>query len=1363
MIEDSGFTVSVTPFNQSIGSTPDIPVATAATVYQDAKTGVDYLLVFHEVLFFGDKLQGPSLLNPNQMRSFGIVVSDVPKHLDSTSTHSLSIPVEDGGSNQQKLVVPLDIRGVHSGFNSRKPTWAEFESLPRIQMTSTDSWQPSSDALAKKEELHVRHAGSVSQRSFSARDNIARAVSAIDSYHSMCTGQAELNFNGDQFDWASEAPLYGPERFLSTVNVQTEEGVADVPTVQVSSVAFAPSPGDIGVNAVEAAPKKTIITPEALARRWHIGLQTARNTLKVTTQSGIRNLYAPSERKLRFRNNHMRFPTLRGRFYTDQMFANTKSKRGHIGAQVFTNAKGYERFLPLAAKGDGHVCLTSFIQRDGIPKELVSDGAPAEHRGEWGKVARHHRIHLLQTVPGSPWQNRAEHSIGQLKMAIRRAMRRTGSPKRLWCYCGEWVSSIRRLTAGNNPSLEGRTPEEDVSGSTPDISAYAMFDWYQPVWFHDPVPTFPFQKKMLGYFLGVEECSVDLMAFRILKSNGHVVTKKSVWALTPDEQKDLQVMADLAQLEADVKSKIGDRLRDGDVPDDLQDNLEAPPNYLFDDIDEPNVEPAEPEASRPEADDYTPEAYDQYLTAKVLLPHGGESARATVVARAKDADGVPIGRRNPNPLLDTRLYQVEYDDGSIDTVTANLIAENIYSQVDGEGRTLEIFADIVDHRSNGHAIQKEEGHFMDKYGRSHKKRTTKGWDLQVEHKGGGTSWIPLKDLKESHPVQVAEYAKANRIIDEPAFAWWVPDVLRRRDRIIAKVKTRYWSRTHKFGIELPKSVAEAFIIDQNTGTTFWRDAIEKEMRNVMPAFQFTTEADIPIGYKEITLHMVFDIKMDLTRKARLVADGNKTAEVPKEMTYSSVVSRDTVRIALTLAALNGLDVLAADIQNAYLNAPTSEKLWTRAGMEFGSSNIGRPVLIVRALYGLRTSGKCFRDHLATTLKDMGFDSCKADPDLWLRPAVKADGEHYYEYVLCYVDDVLAISQKPRAIMDGLSEKYTLKDGSVKKPDVYLGADIKEVQIGGPESGDKPRWAMSSDTYVSRAIADVERELAENGQCLKNKAVTPMSSGYRPEVDSTPELGPKQANYFQGLIGVLRWICELGRIDILVDVAMLSRFLAAPRKGHLEQALHIFAYLKRHNRSMMVFDDSRPEYDKVRFTQCDWGDYYPGAEEVMPPNAPKPRGKGVSTTCFVDADHAGCRVTRRSHTGIIIFLNKAPVMWFSKRQNTVETSTFGSELIAARIAVEMIEGLRYKLRMMGVPIDGATNFFCDNNSVVQNVSRPESQLKKKHCAVAYHRLREAQAAHIIRVAHEDGVTNIADIATKCLPGPRLRELVQHILW
>jgi hypothetical protein len=151
------------------------------------------------------------------------------------------------------------------------------------------------------------------------------------------------------------------------------------------------------------------------------------------------------------------------------------------------------------------------------------------------------------------------------------------------------------------------------------------------------------------------------------------------------------------------------------------------------------------------------------------------------------------------------------------------------------------------------------------------------------------------------------------------------------------------------------------------------------------------------------------------------------------------------------------------------------------------------------------------------------------------------------------------------------------------------------------------------------------------------------------------------------------------------------------------------------------------------------------------------------SCFVDADHAGCRVTRRSHSGVLIYINRAPILWYSKRQNTVEASTFGSEFVAMRNAVEMIEGMRYKLRMMGIEVDGPTNVFCDNDSVVTNSTRPESTLKKKHNAIAYHRTREAQAARIIRIAKEDGETNLSDILTKCLPGPRLRKLAGRIMW
>ena len=151
------------------------------------------------------------------------------------------------------------------------------------------------------------------------------------------------------------------------------------------------------------------------------------------------------------------------------------------------------------------------------------------------------------------------------------------------------------------------------------------------------------------------------------------------------------------------------------------------------------------------------------------------------------------------------------------------------------------------------------------------------------------------------------------------------------------------------------------------------------------------------------------------------------------------------------------------------------------------------------------------------------------------------------------------------------------------------------------------------------------------------------------------------------------------------------------------------------------------------------------------------------SCFVNADHAGCRVTRRSHTGVIIFVNRAPILWFLKRQNIVESSTFGSEFVAMRIAIKMIEGLTYKLRMMGVEVQGLCNMFCDNKAVVLNLTVPESILKKKHAAINYHRAREAIAAGVICVAKEDTATNFADLLTKCLPGPTLRAHANRVLW
>jgi hypothetical protein len=196
---------------------------------------------------------------------------------------------------------------------------------------------------------------------------------------------------------------------------------------------------------------------------------------------------------------------------------------------------------------------------------------------------------------------------------------------------------------------------------------------------------------------------------------------------------------------------------------------------------------------------------------------------------------------------------------------------------------------------------------------------------------------------------------------------------------------------------------------------------------------------------------------------------------------------------------------------------------------------------------------------------------------------------------------------------------------------------------------------------------------------------------------------------------------------------------------------------------MVFDDNVIQYTSADFPEFDWYDFYGDVQEAIPPNAPEPRGNPMQMTVFVDANHAGNLITRRSHTGILIYCNQAPIIWYSKAQKTVETSTFGSEFVALRIAVELVEALRYKLRMMGVPLDGPANLFGDNNSVITNATVPESTLKKKHNAICYHRVREAVAAKTVRIAYIPTGQNLADMLTKSLNGCKLHECCKKILY
>jgi hypothetical protein len=190
--------------------------------------------------------------------------------------------------------------------------------------------------------------------------------------------------------------------------------------------------------------------------------------------------------------------------------------------------------------------------------------------------------------------------------------------------------------------------------------------------------------------------------------------------------------------------------------------------------------------------------------------------------------------------------------------------------------------------------------------------------------------------------------------------------------------------------------------------------------------------------------------------------------------------------------LNDLDVLACDIQNACLTADCRERVWVTAGPEFGSE-AGEPMLVEKALHGLKSSGAAFRAHLAETLDAMGHRPSHADPDVWLRPAVEPDGFEHCEHILCCVDDVLCMSNDPKKSMKRVQEDFKLKDDKMEEPDVHLGAALTEMKL---DNG-KLCWTASPEQCAKAADANVEEDLAKSGKRLPSKCATPFSNDHAP--------------------------------------------------------------------------------------------------------------------------------------------------------------------------------------------------------------------------------------------------------------------------
>ena len=1416
-----------------------VEIVDKALAYDDPYSHKTFILVIRHCLDIPS--MDHNLIPPFLLREAGLQVRETPKSQLEAPTiddHAIYDP-------ESFMRIHLKLSGIFSCFPTRALTRGEVETwdeYPIVYLTpDAPSWDPLSSRFADAEDATLDADGDIIQRLPRSRNELLDGADVASLYPAppmWSDVDAVIDAVCERDDlWDGDNPLDGDCLGLDDDDIRTHVSQVDAaldPALFVAAaidgvqrskaaIAFGSTLSERESCAlfenVEECVGEAIATLEAvnagrphgvsaehLSKIWQIPHAEAERTLEVTSQlnqqaadSSLARHFATNDRMLRYRR-------IKSTFYTDTMHAKKglKSTRQNICAQVFVSDKGFVAVYPMRQQRDYLSAFKMFAKDVGAPEVLVCDPHPSQKSREVKQFCLNIGTDLRLLEQKTQWANRAELYIGLLKGGTRKDMRASNCPAVLWDYCMERRALIFQLTAKGLFQLQGSNPYTATFGETGDISNLCQFDWYQWIYYRDNSISYPYQQECLGRCLGPAKNEGNAMAQWVLTSKGTVVPRRSCRRLTPGELASSNEVErrKRALFDDAIRSKLGDSLFE-----ELPPGVDAPRgtkrdsqgNAIADsDVDdgwsyEPYEDEEEQPARIPEADvlDATGKPLlqqsmaDQLINAEVLLPQGEATSLARVVRTAVGSDGKVIGEYNDNPVLNTLIYECEFPDGTVKEYAANQIAESIFDQADPDGHRSRMLKAIVGHKSSGLAVKKVDKYITTKSGQQRLRKTTVGWKLLVEWNDGSRQWQDLSLLKESNPVEIAEYAVGASIDDEPAFAWWVPFTLRKRDVILSSVMTRVRKKSHKYGIEVPNSWDDAIRIDKQNGNTLWQDAIRKEMSNVGVAFQVLSDGQqAPPGWRKSSGHLIFDVKMDFTRKARWVKDGHKTPS-PENSAYAGVVSRESIRIALTYAALHGIDIKAADIRNAYLQAPSSEKHYVICGPEFGLENVGRVALIRRALYGGKAAGRDFWHHLRACMEELGFKSSRADPDVWMRISKRSKrktasatagetsngstdvqlgsatrdasqaGEEYYEYVLLYTDDVLVISDNAESVLrEEIGQHFILKEESIGDPGQYLGGKLRKVML---ECGTQA-WSFGSTQYVKEAVNNVETYLAKKGKKLVAKAPTALSNGYRPELDVSPELESGDASYYHSLIGVLRWIVELGRVDINVEVSMMSSHLALPREGHLEELFHIFAYLKKHHHAEMVFDPTPVEIDSTAFEAQDWSYSQYGCEDMkeeLPPNMPEPKGCSMRMRVYVDSDLAGCHVTRRSRTGFVVFLNNAPIYWYSKKQNSCETSTFGAEFCAMKQATEYVRGLRYKLRMMGIRVDEPAFVFGDNQSVLANTTNPASTLKKKSNAIAYHFVREGCARGEWITTYINTHLNIADLMTKALPSGEKR--------
>ena len=439
---------------------------------------------------------------------------------------------------------------------------------------------------------------------------------------------------------------------------------------------------------------------------------------------------------------------------------------------------------------------------------------------------------------------------------------------------------------------------------------------------------------------------------------------------------------------------------------------------------------------------------------------------------------------------------------------------------------------------------------------SHPRYKGSKYNVRLLWEDQSLSWEPLttKDQQgifQQDPVTVAIYARKHGLLDTPG--WKLPGIkkmAKTQQRIMrlanqAKLQSFRTKPVYMYGFQVPWNHAQAMELDARNGNTKWCDAELKELSQIDEYDTFKDRGDNHPGddYKRITVHMVYAVKHDGWHKARLVAGGHLT-DTPIDSVYSSVVSLRSIRILAFLAELNHLEFWSTDIGNAYLESRTQEKVYIKAGDEF-SDRAGHFLVIIKALYGLKSSGLRWSQRLADVLRTMGFTPSRAERDVWMR-----DMGDYYEYIAVYVDDLAIVSKTPQSIIDVLTNTHNFKLKGTGPIEFHLGCDFFRDKDG--------TLCYQLKKYIEKIIANFERLFGHKPK----QYVSPLVEGDHPELDTSALLDAEGIKLYQSLIGALQWTVQIGRFDVATSVMTMSRFRVAPRQGHMDRVKRIHGYLSK---------------------------------------------------------------------------------------------------------------------------------------------------------------------------------------------------------